>query len=340
MSGNSVYRFNNAAILSVVAVDAPEVVTSDYFDERLAPTLERLGVRKGMLQQVAGIEERRWWPADVSFTDAAAQAGARALSESGIAPEQIGLLIDTSVCRARLEPSASVAVHHELGLPSSCLNFDMSNACLGFVSGMQIAAMMIDSGQIDYALIVDGEGSRTVQERTLERLQSESTTVADLFSDFATLTLGSGAAGMVMGPADRHPEGHVFVGGVGRAATEHNQLCRGDLERMVTDSRGLLLAGLEVAEAGWTDAKAEFDWTDVQHYVVHQVSTVHSEALIQRLGLDADLVPLTFPTRGNIGPAAIPITLAMHQDKIQRGDRVILLGIGSGINAAAAEILW
>ena len=105
MSGNTVYRFTNAAILSVVAVDAPEVVTSEYFDERLAPTLQRLGVRKGMLQQVAGIEERRWWPEDVSFTDAAAQAGAQALSESGIAPDQIGLLIDTSVCRARLEPS-------------------------------------------------------------------------------------------------------------------------------------------------------------------------------------------------------------------------------------------
>ena len=68
MSGNTVYRFNNAAILSVVAVDAPEVVTSDYFDEQLAPTLARLGVRAGMLQQLAGIEERRWWPEDVSFT--------------------------------------------------------------------------------------------------------------------------------------------------------------------------------------------------------------------------------------------------------------------------------
>ena len=139
MSGNTVYRFNNAAILSVVAVDAPEVVTSDYFDERLAPTLQRLGVRTGMLQQLAGIEERRWWPEDVSFTDAAAQAGARALAEAGIAPEQIGLLIDTSVCRARLEPSSAVSVHHELGLPTSCLNFDLSNACLGFVNGMQLA---------------------------------------------------------------------------------------------------------------------------------------------------------------------------------------------------------
>jgi 3-oxoacyl-[acyl-carrier-protein] synthase-3 len=340
VSGNTFFRFDNAAILSVAAVDAPEVVTSDHFDELLAPTLQRLGVRAGMLQQLAGIQERRWWPREVSFTDAAAQAGARALAEAGIPTEKIGLLVDTSVCRARLEPSAAVSVHHDLGLPSTCLNFDLSNACLGFVNGMQLAAMMIDSGQIEYALIVDGEGSRTVQERTLERLLSEDATVADLFSDFATLTLGSGAAGMVMGPADRHPEGHVFVGGVGRAATEHNHLCQGDLERMVTDSKGLLLAGLDVAEAAWKDAQRDFDWADVEHYVVHQVSTVHCDAMIQRLGLDASRVPLTFPTRGNIGPAAIPITLALHQENIRRGDRVILLGMGSGINAAAAEIRW
>ena len=340
VSGNTVYRFNNSAVLSVTAVDAPEVITSDYFDELLAPTLDRLGVRKGMLQQLAGIEERRWWPEDVSFSDAAAQAGAQALAEAGIRPEQVGLLIDTSVSRARLEPSAAVAVHFALGLPSTCLNFDLSNACLGFVNGMQLAAMMIDSGQIEYALIVDGEGSRTVQERTLARLCTDETTVEDLFSDFATLTLGSGAAGMVMGPADRHPEGHVFVGGIGRAATEHHLLCLGDMERMVTDSKGLLLAGLDVAEAAWKDAEEDFDWDDVQHYVMHQVSTVHCEAMIGRLGLDAAKAPLTFPTRGNIGPAAIPITLAMHQDQIQRGDRVILLGMGSGINAAAAELRW
>jgi 3-oxoacyl-[acyl-carrier-protein] synthase-3 len=340
VSGNTVYRFNNSAVLSVTAVDAPEIVTSDYFDELLAPTLERLGLRTGMLEQLAGIEQRRWWPEDVSFTDAATQAGALALDEAGIRPEQVGLLIDSSVSRARLEPSAAVAVHFALGLPSTCLNFDLSNACLGFVNGMQLAAMMIDAGRIEYALIVDGEGSRTVQERTLARLSSEATTVEDLFSDFATLTLGSGAAGMVMGPADRHPEGHTFVGGVGRAATEHHLLCQGDMERMTTDTKGLLLAGLDVAEAAWKDAAEDFDWDDVQHYIMHQVSTVHCQALLGRLGLDPAKAPLTFPTRGNIGPAAIPITLAMHQDQIERGDRVILLGMGSGINAAAAELRW
>ena len=42
-------------------------------------------------------------------------------------------------------------------ISSSAMNFDIANACLGFVNGMMLAATMIDAGQIDYALIVDGE---------------------------------------------------------------------------------------------------------------------------------------------------------------------------------------
>ena len=207
MQGNAVYRHHNTAVLSVAAAEAPEVVTSEHFDEVLADTYERVGIRPGLLAEVAGIRERRWWPEDVSFTDAAAIAGATAIAESGVDAAQIGLLIDTSVCRSHLEPSAAVAVHHSLGLSSSCLNFDLANACLGFVNGMQLAATMIDAGQIDYALVVDGEGSRRPQEATLERLSSPQTTMADVFEQFATLTLGSGGAAMVLGRAAEHPEG-------------------------------------------------------------------------------------------------------------------------------------
>ncbi|HPQ84942.1 MAG TPA: 3-oxoacyl-ACP synthase III, partial [Actinomycetota bacterium] len=128
MSGNSIYHFTNTAILSVEAIEAPEVITSSSFDDQLEPTLERLGLRRGMLEQVAGIKERRWWPPEVTYSEAAAQAGAKALETAGVSPDDIGLLIDTSVCRARLEPSSAVFVHNELGLPPSCLNFDLSNA--------------------------------------------------------------------------------------------------------------------------------------------------------------------------------------------------------------------
>jgi len=167
MTGNATYRYRDTAILSVTAAEAPIVVTSAEIDAQLALAYERTGLRPGMLEGLAGISERRWWPADVTFADAAAMAGAKAIAEAGIDPSAIGLLIDTSVCRDHLEPSAAVDVHEQLGLPTSCLNFDLANACLGFMNGMQLAAMMIDAGQIEYALVVDGEGSRRPQQATI-----------------------------------------------------------------------------------------------------------------------------------------------------------------------------
>lgn len=339
MGGNATYTYNDTAILSVTAAVAPQVVTSAEIDAQLEATYERVGLQSGMLEALAGIKERRWWGTDVSFADAAAMAGAKAIAEAGVAPESIGLLIDTSVCRERLEPSAAVDVHEQLGLSTAALNFDLGNACLGFMNGMQIAAMMIDSGQIDYALVVDGEGSRHVQEVTIERLRSENATKADVLSQFATLTLGSGGAAMVLGRASVHG-GHPFRGGISRAATQHNKLCLGDLEGMQTDSRGLLEQGVALATVAWEESQSIFDWSNLDLYILHQVSQVHNAGIIGALNLDPAKVPTTFPTQGNIGPASVPFTLAQSVDQLQPGDRIACMGIGSGLNAAVIEIEW
>ncbi|MFZ4509878.1 MAG: 3-oxoacyl-ACP synthase III [Candidatus Nanopelagicales bacterium] len=338
--GNATFRFTDTAVLSVSIAEAPVVVTSAQFDEALTDTYARLDVRPGLLEGLAGIVERRWWPEDVTFADAAAMAGAKALADAGIEPERVGLLIDTSVSRAHLEPSAAVDVHHQLDMPSHCLNFDLSNACLGFVNGMHLAGTMIDAGQIDYAIIVDGEGSRGLHERTIERLQRPDTTVADIFENFASLTLGSGGAAMVLGRASEHPEGHRFIGGVSRAATQHHRICVGDMTQMRTDSRALLEAGLELSSELWQEAAATFDWSDLDCYVIHQVSSVHTKAITAALGIDPARVPMTFPHYGNIGPASIPFTLAKQVDDLRAGDRVGCLGIGSGLNSSVIEIAW
>ena len=338
--GNATFRFADTAVLSVSIAEAPIVVTSAEIDEALADTYARLDVRPGLLEGLAGIVERRWWPEDVSFADAAAMAGVKALADAGVEADRIGLLIDTSVSRAHLEPSAAVDVHHQLGMPSHCLNFDLSNACLGFVNGMHLAGTMIDAGQIDYAIIVDGEGSRGLHERTIERLQRPETTAADIFENFASLTLGSGGAAMVLGRASEHPEGHRFVGGVSRAATQHHRICVGDMTQMRTDSRALLEAGLELSTELWQEAAESFDWSDLDCYVIHQVSSVHTKAITGALGIDPARVPMTFPRYGNIGPASIPFTLAQQVDDLRPGDRVGCLGIGSGLNASVIEIAW
>jgi 3-oxoacyl-[acyl-carrier-protein] synthase III len=250
-------------------------------------------------------------------------------------------MVNTSVSRRYLEPSTAVAVHHALGLPRSCQNFDVTNACLGFVNGMELAAAMIDSGMVEHALIVNGEDSRPVQERTIERLNRPDATSKDVLAQFATLTLGSGAVAMVLGRADQHPEGHRLVGSASRAGSEHHELCIGDNEEMRTDLKGLLDAGLALSEDLWADAAGEFGWgRGMDRYVVHQVSKVHTQAMCDRFSIDPSLVPTTFPTRGNLGPASVPFTLAGEQDSLVDGDRVLLMGIGSGLNASCLEIAW
>ena len=341
MNKNSVFRHQHSGILSLAAVEAPRVVTSDWIDEQLAETYQRNGLRPGLLAGLAGIEERRWWDDDVSFTDAAAMAGRAAIEQAGIDPSKIGILISTSVCKENLEPSVACAVHHQLGLSTSCLNFDIANACLGFINAMHLAATMLDAGTVEYALIVDGEGSRYTQETTLERLRDPNSTAGDVFAEFASLTLGSGAAAMVMARKNRHGDVHRLIGGVARAGTEHNSLCIGNLDRMTTDTHGLLVAGLDLAADAWDASKTDFDWTDgLDWYIFHQVSKVHTTMLCDRLAIDSSKVPLTFPKYGNVGPAAVPITLASVQDQIQPGQRVLCMGIGSGLNTSFSEILW
>jgi 3-oxoacyl-[acyl-carrier-protein] synthase-3 len=339
MHGNAAHTHTDAAIVSVVAVHAPQVVTSAEFDDRLAATYERLGTQSGLLESLAGIKERRWWPEDVSFTDAAAMAGRKAIDEAGIDPSRIGLLIDTSVCRDHLEPSAAVAIHHALDLPSSCLNFDLANACLGFLNAMQIAGTMIDAGQIEYALIVDGEGSRHTQQATLDRLAADDATIPDLFAEFASLTLGSGAAAMVLGRHSDNPGSHRVLGGISQADTSHHKICVGTLDQMRTDTKALLDAGLQLAKQAWNDVE-DRGWRNMDRYIIHQVSQVHTSMMCDVLGIDPTKAPLTFPTLGNVGPASVPITLAEEVDSLEPGDRVLLLGIGSGINAMATEIIW
>ncbi|GAA5122114.1 3-oxoacyl-ACP synthase III [Alloalcanivorax gelatiniphagus] len=341
MTQNSTRRYDRTVILGVERVEAPVVVTSAELDERLSEVYRRTRMRPGLLEGLVGIRERRRWADDEVFTDGAVAAGRAALASAGVAPAQVDLLINTSLSRRWLEPSTAVVIHDALGLSPGCQNFDVTNACLGFMNGMEIAAAMIEAGMIDVALVVDSEDSQPVQESTMSRLSADGVTSRDLMSEFAALTLGSGAVAMVLGRADHHPEGHALVAGVSRAATQHHALCVGDNDTMQTDLKGLLEAGLELSSGLWDGAASEFGWDDdINRYFLHQISQVHTDAICERLKIDPERVPRSFPTFGNIGPASVAFTLAGETGSLEPGDRVLLMGIGSGLNASCVEVRW
>ncbi|PSL38177.1 3-oxoacyl-[acyl-carrier-protein] synthase-3 [Labedella gwakjiensis] len=340
MTGNATTRFDNVSLLSVASTLPTRVTTSDDIEARLASALKRLKLHSGLLRRVAGVLERRNWAEGESTDDATITAGKRALAEAGVDPSDVGLLINTSVTRKHLEPSVAVRLHHGLGLPSSAINFDVANACLGFVNGMSLAASMIESGQIRYAIVVNGEDADDIQTNTIDRLLREDVDREGFMSEFASLTLGSGSAAAVLGRADEHPGGHRILGGVTRAATQFHELCVGSVDGMFTDAKALLKGGLDLVVSAWKEASTEWDWSKMDRYITHQVSSVHTNAIVKAAKLDRDRVPTTFGRFGNVGPASIPITLVEEQETLKKGDRVLLMGVGSGLNTAMMELAW
>jgi 3-oxoacyl-[acyl-carrier-protein] synthase-3 len=109
---------------------------------------------------------------------------------------------------------------------------------------------------------------------------------------------------------------------------------------MFTDAKALLKGGLDLVVAAWKEASSEWNWSSMDRYITHQVSSVHTNAIIKAAKLDRTRVPTTFPRFGNVGPASIPITLVEEQARLNAGDRVLLMGVGSGLNTAMMELAW
>ncbi|MGF1510976.1 MAG: 3-oxoacyl-ACP synthase III [Myxococcota bacterium] len=330
-------RFDRVGIRSVAHVIPPLEVTSAGLEERLTPIYERIGLHAGRLEMMTGIRARRFWPRAVKPSTIAADAGRLALQKAGVSPSALDLLVFCGVCRDQVEPATANAVHHALEAGSECMVFDVSNACLGMLNGMLWAANLIDSGRIGNALVVAGEDGRPLVDLTVQRLLSDpNVTRASLKREIASLTVGSGAAAVLL---SENLEGRMpsLMGGVWRSATEHHRLCVGGHESVLsmnTDSEALLEAGLEVASTTFRALQTELDCPNWDVVVTHQVGKAHERRLLDLLGLDPAQAHRTYPNFGNVGSVSLPLTWSDGLDNgvIQGHHHVALLGIGSGIN--------
>ena len=171
---------------------------------------------------------------------------------------------------------------------------------------------------------------------------------------FAALTLGSGAAAAVLTHSSLSRDGHKLLGGVTRAASQHNDLCRikedtcffdpDILPDMHTNSTELLKNGTKLAPDTWEAVKRELEWNDpdVDRFFTHQVSAVHSRLLFKTLGLDKERDFSTVEYLGNIGSVSLPITMAIGIDQgcLNPSDKIAMMGIGSGIVCLMLGLEW
>ena len=348
-------RFKNVYIEGLAYHLPKNIVSSEDLEKRLTPVYDRLKLPFGRLEMMTGIKERRFWDKDVSPSQVASKAGELAVLNSGIDRVEIGCLINASVCRDFLEPATASLVHHNLGLHTNTLVFDISNACLGVLNGMVHVANMIELGQIRAGLIVAGENGGPLVDATIESLLNKSElTRNEIKSSFASLTIASAAVGVLLVHKDLSKYKHRLLGGYSQAASQFNKLCRGNDESktgitnwsplMKTDAETMMQEGCRLAGQTWAFTKKILGWAndDVNRVFCHQVGHAHRKLLYETLSLELEKDFSTLEYLGNTGAASLPSTLALGAEKgfLKSGDRIALLGIGSGLNCLMLGAEW
>ena len=99
--------FKNVAIEAVACELPSTIVTSAEIEFQLAGTMERMGIKPGLIEGLTGIRERRFWDADQQASDVATLAAENVLAKSGVSRDAIGCLISTSVSKDYIEPSVA-----------------------------------------------------------------------------------------------------------------------------------------------------------------------------------------------------------------------------------------
>ena len=348
-------HFKNVC-LEGLATHLPEnIVTSEDLEKRLSPIYDSLKLPYGRLEMMTGIKERRFWSKGVSPSEVATKAGEKAINNSGVDRSKIGCLINASVCRDFLEPATASLVHHNLKLQQNTLVFDISNACLGVLNGMVHVANMIELGQIKAGLVVAGENGGPLVDATIKSILARpDITRNEIKGSFASLTIASAAVGILLVHKDLSEYKHRLLGGHGQTASQFNHLCRGIdasergtnnwIPLMKTDAEKMMHEGCKLAGATWGMTKSVLGWTDtdVNRFFCHQVGHMHRKLLFKTLGIDLDKDFSTLEYLGNTGASSLPCGLALGAEKgfLNKGDKVALLGIGSGLNSLMLGVEW
>ena len=307
------------------------------------------------IRQRTGIAERRIAEPGVCSSDLGIQAAREALADSGVAPEDIDLVITATVTPDHLTPATAARV----ALGAGCVNagaYDLSAGCAGFVFGLAQATGLVATGIRENVLVVGAE--------TLSKVVDwEDRSTAILFGDGAGAAVvsrlpASMAAGDASGGAARVPYGMLGfdLGGDGTGA---DSLCvpaggsrmPASLETVQNRQHYLKMNGKEVYKFATRivthSAKKVLDRCgyrveDIDLFVPHQANLRIIEGAAEKMGLPWEKVYTNVHKYGNTSSASIPLCLAeaRAEGRLKDGNLVLLMGFGAGLSWGACLIRW
>ncbi len=349
-------KYSKVFIDSIGYELAPHAVTTEEIEAALQPFYDTVGFKPGQLETLTGIRERRYWNIDHTLAGESAKAGAKAIEAAGIRPDQVESVVFCGVGRDGFEPATACGVANALKVSPSAHIHDVSNACLGVITGMVTVANAIELGQIRSGLVVSCETARQIVETTIQDI-NEQKSVEFYKKTIATMTGGAGAVAVLLSDGtlgNDHVRHHTLLGGTVRQASQFNELCRWTFNepgmptdakvRMRTDAHAVLENGLALSKETYAQFRQHLDIPEDKpdKFICHQVGSTHQKMVQQALNIDPVREYSTFRYLGNMGTVSLPMTAAIADEQkfLQPGDYVGFLGIGSGLNCLMMGVLW
>jgi 3-oxoacyl-(acyl-carrier-protein) synthase III len=278
----------------------------------------------------SGIASRYFADADTSYAELGATVLRRALDEAGLAPEALSRIVFVcSLGGDLLFPATANLVAAALGLAGTCDCFDLNNACMGFLTALDLAARGIATGEGPVGIV------------SVE-LPSHFITPDDprpylVFGDAAVAAVVERARGEggILGSWLRNDGvafGNVRLGHAGLTG-------RPESIRFTAPSARMSEEAVEAVRRA-TDAvlgAAGLTLDDVQWILPHQPNGTFLDAITAALGVPAARVTRVVQEFGSVGSASIPISLdrLLHTAPVRPGDHVLMVGVGAGISSGA-----
>lgn len=313
-----------------------EIVKTNHLVAETRPG--RVGLRESILSKLTGVEEVRFAADKELPSSMAIRAAEKVFANSAIKPHQIDLIIFCGIHRDYLEPSTAHIVQAALGCKGVC--FDVTNACLGFMTGIQIANEMIKSGAIRYALVCTGERSSSISKTITRKLLDVSDKDTYLVK-LGALTLGDAGAAAIIGPTDGKSGflGMDFqsFGSLAKLCYWETETEDGEMHMKVINDAALsahmsiykeTLNGLNLAPA------------DINCLIIHQTGKRPFTEASEAFGVDKSKMTKTFHILGNVTTATFPVNYAgaLKQGRIKKGDLVLAAMAGSGVSVCQTGI--
>jgi 3-oxoacyl-[acyl-carrier-protein] synthase-3 len=288
-----------------------------------------------------GIRARRIGGEGEKTHQLASAAARKALEMSGVAAEELDLVVVGTISSHMLMPSCACFVQKELGAVNA-FAYDINAACSGFIYGMDMADKYIRSEHQKKILVIGAE--------TLSgRLNWNDRNTCIVFGDGAGAAVfghtddsGRGVIGSTM-----HSDGRLW-----RLLHMHTAPSTNP-DLVVPDNPGahIVMEGREVfkyAVKAMEDSvtaviqQAGISMDSIKLFVPHQANIRILKKVLERLDFPEDKVFVNLSGYGNTSAASVPIALdeANRQGLFAKGDTILLCSFGGGFTWGASLIKW